>query len=329
MNLVQRAVQAGGVLAPLVIPSEETGGTGLMNPSVLSYNDMLFVNLRHVNYTLYHSEGNQLFPSRWGPMAYLHPETDMHLKTTNFFCELRTDNLQIIHYDKVDTSELDWDQPLWDFWGLEDARIARWDDKVYLIGVRRDTTPNGQGRMEYSELLFENGVKEVARHRMPTPPPDDSYCEKNWVPIEDQPYTFVKWHHPVEIVKSVPGTDTTTQVALKESPTPPRDLRGGSQVVRWGDGYISVTHEVSLFPNYLGLKDGIYRHRLIVWDKDMNLIGFSPEDWSFLDGRVEFCSGAAVHNGDLILTFGFQDNTAFALRVPNTVVNEMIAEATA
>ena len=37
-----------------------------------------------------------------------------------------------------------------DFIGLEDGRLLKWNDKYYLTGVRRDTTTNGQGRMELS-----------------------------------------------------------------------------------------------------------------------------------------------------------------------------------
>ena len=67
MNLVQKSVQHGGKLAPLVISEGLTSGTGLMNPSIFIDNDGdILVNLRHVNYTLYHAEGEQRFPSRWG-----------------------------------------------------------------------------------------------------------------------------------------------------------------------------------------------------------------------------------------------------------------------
>ena len=55
MNLVEKAVQHGGKLAPLVIPHGLTSGTGLMNPSIfIDDKGNILVNLRHVNYTLYH-----------------------------------------------------------------------------------------------------------------------------------------------------------------------------------------------------------------------------------------------------------------------------------
>ena len=60
-------------------------------------------------------------------------------------------SIYTINYHKIDTSKLDV-TPIWKFIGLEDGRIVNWDDKYYAIGVRRDTTTNGQGRMEFSEF---------------------------------------------------------------------------------------------------------------------------------------------------------------------------------
>lgn len=298
-----------------------------MNPSVFIDDDGdILVNLRHVNYTLYHAENEQRFNSRFGPLSYLHPEKDQRLVTENYLCRL-DDDLNMTDYARVEMQELH--EPIWEFVGLEDARIAQWDGKYYLIGVRRDTTTNGTGRMEYSEIEIDKAnwsAKEVHRKRITAPAPDDSYCEKNWMPISDKPYQFVKWTMPTEVIYSDPRTDgPTTQLALIQTPAPPADQRGGSQVVKWGNMYICITHEVNLFRNYLDQKDAIYRHRLIMWDEQFNFAGAS-KPFSFLDARVEFCVGAAVQGNDLLVSFGFQDNAAFVLRVPKTVVEDLILE---
>lgn len=329
-NLVQKAVAYGGKLAPLIISDGSTFGTGLMNPSVFvnSKNEIL-VNLRHVNYTLYHSENNQQFSSKWGPLSYLHPEHDQVLKTRNYICKLN-ENLSITNYAVVDTSELDV-KPLWEFVGEEDCRLVEWEGKYYIIGVRRDTTTHGEGRMELSEITIDEDtwtVKEVSRMRIPAPGDNSSYCEKNWMPILDKPFHFVKWTSPTEIVKAYPQNPARCeQVILKLGFTPTKDQRGGSQVFRWGSMYIAITHEVDLFNNYLNQKDGIYRHRLVVWDEQFNLVGLSPEPFSFLDARVEFVAGAAKYEEDLLISFGFQDNAAFILRTPKVVVEDLIREA--
>lgn len=328
MNLVEKAVSHGGKLAPLVISHGLTSGTGLMNPSIFIDDDGdILVNLRHVNYTLYHAENEQRYPSRWGPLSYLHPEKDRRLVTTNYLCRLDA-NLTMTDYTKVDTSLLDV-EPIWEFVGEEDCRVIQWEGKYYLVGVRRDTTTNGVGRMEYSHIDLDKSkwtATETKRIRIPAPAPDSSYCEKNWVPILDKPYHFVKWSMPTEVVYADPNESRCEQVLLKETIAAPADQRGSSQVIRWGNIYMSITHEVNLFKNYLKQKDAIYRHRVLLWDNDFNFIGLSKA-FSFLDARVEFCVGAAVYENDLLVSFGFQDNAAFVLRVPKLVVEDLIMEA--
>jgi hypothetical protein len=328
MNLVQRAVQHGGKLAPLVIPHGLTSGTGLMNPSIFIDDDgEILVNLRHVNYTLYHAENEQLFPSRYGPLSYLHPEKDRRLVTVNYLCRLNAD-LEITHHAKVDTSAFDV-EPIWEFVGEEDCRVIQWEGDYYLVGVRRDTTTNGVGRMEYSKIEIDRvnwTVKEISRVRINAPEPNNSYCEKNWIPVNDKPWHFIKWTMPTELVKADPETGACEQIFVKPTVAAPADQRGSSHVIRWGNMYISITHEVNLFKNYLKQKDAIYRHRLVVWDQELNIVGLG-KPFSFLDARVEFCVGATVHQDDLLVSFGFQDNAAFVLRVPQKVVEDLIMEA--
>jgi hypothetical protein len=326
MNLVEKAVSNGGKLAPLVIPVGLTSGTGLMNPSVyVDQDNEIIVNLRHVNYTLVHAENKQSFPSRFGPLTYLHPEKDHRLVTENYLCRL-DGNLQMTDFTKVEMQSLH--EPIWEFVGLEDARLVQWNDEYYLIGVRRDTTTDGTGRMEYTQIDLDKNnwtAKEIHRKRITAPKPDDSYCEKNWMPIVDKPYTFVKWTMPTEVVYSHPLDADTEQLMLRHTPAPNKDQRGGSQVIKWGSMYICITHEVDLFKNYLKQKDAIYRHRLVIWDEQFNFAGMS-NPFSFLDARVEFCVGAAKYNEDLLLSFGFQDNAAFVLSVPKVVVDDFILE---
>jgi len=327
MNLVQKSVSNGGKLAPIVIPNDLTSGTGLMNPSIFIDDDGdILVNLRHVNYTLYHAENQQRFPSRWGPLSYLHPEKDQRLVTENYVCRLNSD-LEMTDYAQV--KMLDLHTPIWEFHGLEDARLVQWFGEYYLVGVRRDTTPNGQGRMEISTIDINKegwSVEEVSRTRIPAPGEDASYCEKNWVPVLDKPYHFIKWTMPTELVVVDPDEPICEQVFVKDTPPIVKDQRGSSQVIRWGSLYISITHEVDLFKNYLEQKDAVYRHRLIVWDEQFNFVGAS-NPFSFLDARVEFCVGAAKLGDDLLISWGFQDNAAFVLRTPKVVVEDLIKEA--
>lgn len=323
MHFAKIALDNGGSIHPLIIPATLTNGTGLMNPSVYNDNGKIMVNLRHVNYTFYHSE-KKTFQHQWGPLTYVHPENDMHLRTVNYYLEL-DDDLNVSRVNRIDTTELD-KEPLWDFVGLEDARLFRWDGDLYISGVRRDTTPNGQGRMELSKIVVgDDYVKEVSRVRIEPPKDPNSYCEKNWMPIPDMPWHYVKWSNPTEVVKVDPVNGTSQTTHLTQMVHIPRDVRGGSHVIPLDDDhYFGLTHEVDLFQSEVGRKDGLYRHRFMIWDKNWQCCGFS-KDFSFMDAHVEFCTGMCYYKGDILMTFGFQDNAAYLLRVSPQVVKDFIA----
>ena len=302
-------------LFPLLVPPSP--GPSLANPSVNVLRDgRIVVNIRNLNYTLYHSELGR-FEHSWGPLNYVHREDDQTLTTHNIFCELDKE-LNIKSHTVVETGIMD-SVPLWNFIGLEDARIAHWNDRIYLTGVRRDTTTNGQGRMEVSEIAWNAGKAfEVSRKRIPAPPPDDSYCEKNWMPVADKPFHYVKWTNPTELVRFDPAEGTTETKSLSEfKHVGTGDLRGGSQVIPHGDGYIALVHEVDLFNSEAGRKNAVYRHRFISWDREFRLLDVS-EKFSFMGGNIEFCCGMAPLGDDLLISFGFQDNAAFMARMPRS-----------
>jgi len=329
LGLVKISIDSGGSIHPLFIDSNLTGGTGLMNPSVYIDNGRIIVNIRHVNYTLYHSE-NSKFQHKYGPLQYIHPENEMKLKTWNYFAELNSD-LTIKYVKPVDTRYFDI-PPVWDFHGLEDARLFRWDGKLFMSGVRRDVKDNGEGRMELSEIeergtrqLNVEMVDEINRVRIPAPRGDNTYCEKNWMPIIDQPYHYVKWSNPTEVVRFDPDAKTIETVYLDESKfiqgLP--DLRGSSHVIPYGDKYIALVHEVNLFKSELGAKDGNYLHRFLVWDRNWNLLKVT-DSFSFMKADIEFCCGATFYDNSLLLSFGFQDNCAFILKMPLNLLNDIL-----
>lgn len=324
-NLVTRVLDAGGSLHPLIVPVQfETQGTALFNPSVYKDGDELLCNVRHCQYTLFHAEKRR-FEHQWGPLNYLCPEDDLTLTTVNYLFKLNPKTLETESIHKVDTSKLDV-KPIWEFVGLEDARVFRWDDKLYFSGVRRDTTTNGVGRMELSEIVIgdENTAKEISRWRIPAPGLDNTYCEKNWMPILDMPWHYVKWSNPTEVVKVNPIKKTCETVYIGKHQPLWTDYRGGSQVIPFGDYRIALTHALTRFDKSpAGRKDAQYRHAMIVWDKDWNVVRYG-DFFSFMDAEIEFCCGMAEHDGDFLISFGFQDNSAYVLRTPRKIIEELV-----
>ena len=323
MNFVKLALDNGGSIHPLILPHQELQGPSLTNPSVYNDNGKIIVNLRNINYTLYHAEKNK-YENHWGPLVYIHPENDMHLRTWNYLCEL-DENMRIQKYFKIDTTDFP-DQELWEFVGLEDCRIVRWDNNLYVSGVRRDLDTKGTGRMEICEIQFVNNeVKQISQFRIPTPVDKNSYCEKNWMPITDLPYHYVKWTNGTEVVRIDPETQTCEQICLKNwRDLNCADLRGGSQLIPFGEYRMCIVHETFLYNSEAGRKDGTYRHRFVIWDKDWNIVKISSQ-FSFMGAKIEFCCGLTPYQDDYLMTFGFQDNASYLLRVPKETVKNFIS----
>lgn len=320
-SFVAEVLKYNGNLKPLILDSALTNGTGLFNPSVFIDNDQILVNIRHCQYTLYHSEQN-IFEHRYGPLVYVNPENDISLTTANYIAEL-SDSLDITNSYKVNTSTFDV-EPKWEFVGLEDARLIKWDNNLYLSGVRRDTTTNGEGRMELSCIeKQDNTFKEISRQRIPAPGINQSYCEKNWMPIVDKPYHYLKWCNPVEIVKYDPTIGSCETVFLGTQRFFNYDQRGGGQVIPWQNGYLTLTHETYLYKSEVGNKNATYKHRFIHWSKDWIPLKTS-DTFSFMDAKIEFACGLTQHKSSLLITFGFQDNAAFILSVPITVMETFL-----
>lgn len=333
MELIKELLSSGGKLSPLVVDKSTMKGVSLLNPSVAIINGRTIVNIRNCNYTLWHTDLQQPFESLWGPLVYLNPENDMKLKTYNILMELDDDLNEIVGSVNMIDMKLDSETPLWEFHGLEDARLVFWNNDLYLCGVRRDVKDNGEGRMELSRIeLINNKPVETKRYRIPVPQGSaESYCEKNWMPVESMPFHFVKWSDPTELVKYDINTKITTTLELKNQNLKPHaDFRGSSQVVSFKSFRIAIVHETFLFKDERGLKNAVYKHRFVVWDKNWNIQHLS-NSFSFLGFDIEFCCGLCLKEFDdheeFIITFSCQDNTAFIMSIDaNLLMNKITTE---
>lgn len=312
-TLSQISIDSGGDLVPLMLDTPNSS----FNPTILFHKNQLYAIVRSCQYTLLHAE-KQRFPHKFGPLVYLNPENDVSLTTKNYLLHLN-DDLSISRCVSIDTSAHD-SKPRWTFVGLEDARLVSWGDKLYACGVRRDTKSNGEGRMELSEIDVNSG-REISRVRMPAPSPNTSYCEKNWMPVLDKPYTFVKWNNPVEVV-AFDGKQTST-VKLDKQMRFSHDLRGGSQVVPFEDGYLCIVHETHLFRSETNAKNGRYLHRFVKYDKELNIVSYS-DAFSILGADIEFAAGLVCIGDNILISFGFQDNAAYILSTPSSAIKSLL-----
>lgn len=325
-NFARHCMTHGAVIRPLMTDPSASGGFGLCNPSVLDDGGTARIILRNVNFAMWCCDDPHRFTSPYGPLCYMTRTDDRFLRTRNFLCELSDSSLD---YKKVDTSRFDW-EPQFEMAGHEDMRLVRWDGRLYGTGVQRDWNPTGVGRMQLSELDPETGA-ELSRVRIKAPGDDSTYCEKNWMPILDMPFHYVKWCDPLVIVKVDPTTGGSEVVLEKPVPTGTynlsfdgTDIRGSSQVVPWGDNRIALVHRCRLWFNEKGQKsDTDYFTQFVVWDGNWNVVAMS-EPFKFAGFGVEFTCGLSFGDGVFRIPFALQDNMAFLLDVSEDVVVDFI-----
>jgi len=348
-SLVKDSFSKGGSIHPLLISPEVTKHLSLCNTSILEVekDSRYILNIRWVSYYLHHCENNQKYQTPWGPLNYVRPDSDEHLRTENYICDLNLENMTPYNPRKIDESKFPSPQE-WDFVGLEDSRLTQWNGKIYGSGVRR-FFPDGRGRMQVSSLNIDtNKAVEEERVFIEAPTNPDSYCEKNWMPLTGSPFFYLKWCSPVEVVKVDPTMkspfpqeypvvdpqDGKIKAATnicpsrtwlsKENELPVGlEPRGGSQVIFYKDYYVATIHEVDGWHNEKDDRDAYYYHRFIVWDKDWNLVNYSDR-FTFMHGRIEFCCGMASYKDSFLITFGFQDNTAFLFKMPKKYFDKLL-----
>ena len=294
---------------------------GSCNPSIFRDKSDFKIVIRNVNYAMHGSQHPSRCYSSWGPVLYSIPQEDgRNLKTRNFICSVKDPMRDQLEFKMINTKPY---TPKWEFQGEEDARIIRWNNLLYTTGVRRDDNEDGHGRMELMQIS-ESSYRETSKLRIKGPNNDQTYCEKNWMPIIDKPYHYVQLTNPTIIIKTDPQTGDITEVVHKERigdlPDKQYDLfRGSSQVIPWRDYHIAIVHTCELWLTASNRKYARYCHCFIVWDKDWNIVKTSPL-FSFANYNVEFSCGLAYHDNKFYIPFALQDNFSFLMEVPEDVI---------
>lgn len=273
--------------------------------------DSFYINIRNTNYTLkkrkkdnaniYKPVGEGIWEGK-GPFR-----GEPVYKTRNFIGVCKDPMTDDINWNQVTEEPR---KQLCPWIGLEDCRISRWNGKTYLSGCRRDWNTGRIGRIELQEL--NKNFHEVRSMRFNGPNNDNSSCEKNHMPIDNDPFTFVVCTYPTIVCKQT--LDTPYPKAIKGntrlcSCACVGTIKGSSQVIPYNDKYIAIVH------TYFGESGCFdYQHYVAVWDKDFKLIHQS-EPFRFEGAPIEFCCGMAIKEEYAYITYSIMDGDASVVRI--------------
>lgn len=252
--------------------------------SYLYYNNKHYLNTRYVNYWIYPTG------------CYLFQDDKRQIRNKNVLSELDDQSLIPISYQEIDEKI---DLPIHAdclTLGLEDIRLYEINGTVKYIASTMGYSPNAKSRMIIGKYDIEK--YEILDGRIIQPPNVDSWCEKNWIPIqrkladteetESEELFIYKWF-PIEIGKVNDATGEL-QIIHKNPVTMPifSKIRGSTIFQEIYEGWIGVVHfSEEHSPRH-------YYHMLVVLDKDTFELKRFSETFCFEKLAVEFCIGFTI-----------------------------------
>lgn len=135
--------------------------------------------------------------------------------------------------------------------------------------------------------------------------------QKNWMPIVDRPGEFIYSISPLVIIDA----DN-----LPVGDLPCGRLRGGSQVISVGTGYLCIVHDVTFSGS-----SRTYLHRFVQLNRFLEVVGMS-DVFYFVKRGIEFCAGLARDGSRLIASFGVDDSSAYLAEFDLKTVLDTIRE---
>ena len=145
-------------------------------------------------------------------------------------------------------------------------------------------------------------------------PPQETSCEKNWIPIDDHKFIY-SWY-PL-IVGKVGENDDFHLETIHETPHWFRHLRGSTPPVAVGDELWLLTHIVCPYAP---------RHYLHVWvslDKNLRPVACS-RPFFFMHRGIEYCLGLYCHGQELQCFVSIWDRESWVARVPIEEVKKVL-----
>jgi len=318
-GFIKYLLNNGAEVSPLEINYDEVETLASMNPSIWIDGDIGYINIRAVNYNLFNSRYRE-YTQTDQPVAYVN-KIEYYLQTENYFGTIDLNTLNIKQISKVQMMQIH--NPAWHFTGLEDARIIKWDENLYLCGVRRDIQEDGQGRMELTKIEWiDNNWVETERTRIPAAGDDTAYLEKNWMPIIDKPYTWIKWSSPFEYCTY---DKETNKLNCYFNGNFKACYRGDSHLVHIGNYYYCFVHDVlnKQLREETNARVSYYKHFILRINEDLSPAGiFGPFSY---DNRfnIEFGCGLAKKDNKLYLTYAEDDAIALIVKFDESLITNL------
>jgi glycosyltransferase involved in cell wall biosynthesis len=200
--------------------------------------------------------------------------------------------------------------------GIEDVRLYQVDNNdsvVEAIGTRCDS-------IEATPQIYRCSWTNGELNRCERIGNQENRTEKNWLPfIYKGKVCFLYSTGPRLLIIDC----NNNIIASSESEANCFDFRGGAAPIPFDGGWLWIIHQYAIRPQ---TTRRIYMHRFIWVDNFEKPKGLHiSRPFCFQDQTIEFCSGMCHGNiGEILLTYGLLDNTAYIAVVPSNLIRTLI-----
>ena len=261
--------------------------------SLLNIGTAILANIRFVNYRI-QSNGSYLM-SKDGNLS---SEEKVRTKNAYMYYNLKMEPISKLNFMEDELSDL----PKKDtrILGLEDVRLYKINEKIYYTATSCNYSYNNTIRIVKGEydLINKKFIKNMSLK-----PPTETYCEKNWIAIEDK--FIYKWH-PLQL--GILIDDKLEIVNTIDTPSFFKYYRGSSNVLEYNNEFWVVTHGIK------NCEPRKYFHQIVILDKNYKVKKYTVPFY-FDKLAIEYCLGLLIINETVYMTASRNDSKPIICKI--------------
>jgi hypothetical protein len=202
--------------------------------------------------------------------------------------------------------------------GVEDIRLFNSNNTLYYIGSYYNQLNN---KVQIVSNKFNADEDLNLKIIIPTFKTDFNW-EKNWVFFnnDEDLYIIYKWN-PLFICKIDYNNNSLNLIkSIENLPDIFNNFRGSTNGILFNDKIWFIVHQQKSIINDFKC----YDHNFVVFDKDMNLLGYS-NNFKFENYLVEFCIGMDItYDNKFVITYSTLDSTSNLVVFSPEYINSLI-----
>jgi hypothetical protein len=269
-------------------------GYNCMNPSICNYNGHIYLVIRTVNYDIHYTDNNHYYQMK---------DNDQWIvRTRNYLAELNT-TLDIINIREIILPATLPPVAFAQVIGFEDMRLFEHQGELWTSSTVRQLVEDGHHHIVLAKMELLPDRAQLTEWKKIVPQHVPASHEKNWMAISrGDSLNFVYKSEPQTLI------DTDGNCVKETKNVWAFDaFRGGSPLIPFDNGYLSIIHETSVY-SYMPRR---YVHRFVYYNTDLNIEKIS-EIFYFVEQGIEFAAGMCYNtdHSRLLVSFGFKDKEA-------------------